>query len=395
MTDRQNRFGFASIDEIPVGKAPRRRTAGPMSAAVRETAENVAEAAEARVEQRTQNAQDARAWRAALDDGLVLAKVALDEIATDDLPRDRLDLEGVANADEMDELKASIRAYGQKEPIELYRDSAGQMQLKKGWRRLTALRALYAETGEAAFATAIARVDRAAPERLRHYVEMVEENILRQDLCFAEMAALAIEAAHDPAVDGQDAGALVLRLYGSLHKMKRSYIRAFVTLMDMLGEDLRWPKAVGRDLGVAAARALRAEPGQVGALRRRLAVCLDAAAQNAELRAVAGVAEAGSAEAAQEIGEETAEEADNRGGSRPITPAIPTHEVTGRLPGAALPSEWPSERQNERPITLTLDDLTATVLPGEVRLSRPDGFTGLPDGRLTEALAAFHAVLKR
>ena len=282
---RKNKFGITSVEDIPVGRVPRRRGTGPMSSAVRETAESVAEATEARVEQRQKNAADAREYRAAVDEGRVLARIPLDEISTDDLPRDRLDLDGVAASDEMDELKTSIRAHGQKEPIDLYRDDAGTLQLKKGWRRLTALRALRSETGEEAFATALARIDGGVNDRLRHYVDMVEENILRQDLTYAEMAELALKAAADPTIDGKEPEAMVGRLYSALHKMKRSHIRSFVTVLSLLGDDLRFPKAVSRDLGLELSRALKERPGMTGPLRRKLLVAEDEQEQTAILRA--------------------------------------------------------------------------------------------------------------
>ena len=280
---RKNRFGFESVSDIPVGVVPRRRGSGPMATAVRETAETLAESTEAKVETRKQNAADARDYREALADGRVLLRVPLDQIGTDDLPRDRLDLDGVAAADEMDELKASIRAHGQKEPIELYRID-DRLQLKKGWRRVTALRALYQETGDDRFATALARVDGGVNDRLRHYVDMVEENILRQDLTYAEMAEVALKAASDPQAESGTPEDMVGRLYASLHKMKRSHIRSFVAVLAALGEDLPFPKAVPRDLGLDIARALKERPRITGQLRRDLVVCADAEEQNAVLR---------------------------------------------------------------------------------------------------------------
>lgn len=284
MTDRKNKFGITSVGGVSADRVSRRRGSGPMSAAVRETAENVAEATEARVEQRKQNAADAREYRAAVEEGRVLARVLLDDISTDDLPRDRLDLKGVASADEMDELKTSIRARGQKEPIELYLDDAGALQLKKGWRRLNALQQLFAETGESVFSTALARIDRGVNDRLRHFVDMVEENILRQDLTYAEMADLALRAASDPGTDSVSPEEMVNRLYGSLHKMKRSHIRSFVTVLSSLSDDLVFPKAVNRDLGLDIARALKERPELVDALRRELKTASDAQEQNAVLR---------------------------------------------------------------------------------------------------------------
>lgn len=264
----KNKFGFEPIAPTPAQR-PRDRSPGPMGAAVRDAAESLTEATEAKVEQRRRNAEDAKAFRAAKEDGRVLVTLPLSEIATDDLPRDRIELEAVARSDEMEELKSSIRARGQKEAVEVYADAAGRYQLKKGWRRLTALRQLVEETGDARFGTVLARVETGQPDRLERYVDMVEENVVREDLTFAEMAQVAITAAADPDVDGQGAEALVNRLYGALHKMKRSYIRSFVSLLEALGDDLRFPKAVSRNLGVEVVRAMKAGQG-VEELRVRL-----------------------------------------------------------------------------------------------------------------------------
>jgi ParB family chromosome partitioning protein len=159
----------------------------------------------------------------------VLNVLAIDDVRVDGLPRDRLDLEGVAAAEEMDELKASIRARGQREPIEVYVDAAGRFQLKKGWRRLTALRSLLEETGDARFATVVARIGASDDDRVALYVDMVEENAVRQDLTFAEMAAVALKAAQDPAAGLGSVDEAVSRLYASLQKTKRSYIRQFAS----------------------------------------------------------------------------------------------------------------------------------------------------------------------
>ena len=348
---RKNKFGFDSVDAIPVGKAPRRRGTGPMSTAVRETAETVRDQTEAMVEARRQNATDAREYRDALADGRVLSRVDLDQIGTDDLPRDRLDLDGVATADEMDELKTSIAAHGQKEPIELYLDADGALQLKKGWRRLTALRALHGETGEDRFATALARIDQATPDRMRHYIDMVEENILREDLTFAEMAQLAIEAAADNAIEGRGADDLVARLYASLHKTKRSYIRAFVTLLETLGDDLQYPKAVGRDLGLELVRVLKDSPEIVGALKRELAVCPNADAQGMVLRA-----------------------------------------AIERRPSAAPKSPRQDTRQKYE---FHVGTAKVTARKGEFRIKDVTDFSEVPRARLEKAVAAFQAALRR
>lgn len=266
----KNKFGFAPVD---AKSEPARwdRTPGPMGAAVRDAAASLQEATEAKVEQRRRNAEGAKAFRDAQGEGRVLLHIPLTAIAMDDLPRDRLELEEVAQSDEM-ELKASIRERGQREPIEVYADANGGYQLKKGWRRLTALAQLHGETGEARFAQAIARIETGREDRIARYVDMVEENVVREDLTFAEMAQVAITAAADGGIEETDPAELVNRLYGALHKTKRSYIRNFVFLLTVLGDSLRWPKNVARNLGVDVARALKDEAG-AEALRQSLKGC--------------------------------------------------------------------------------------------------------------------------
>ena len=74
----------------------------------------------------------------------------------------------------MASLKASIRSRDQQTPIEVMALGNGRYGLISGARRLAALSALHAETGEARFATvkALLRPFKAAPES---YLAMVEE----------------------------------------------------------------------------------------------------------------------------------------------------------------------------------------------------------------------------
>lgn len=274
----KNKFGFGPLETKSV--TPRReRSVGPMSAAVREAAESLQETTDSKVEQRRRNAEDAKAFRFARDEGLVLVRLNLGEISVDDLPRDRLELDAVAMSDEMEELKSSIRERGQREPIEVYVGADGRYQLKKGWRRFTALSQLFSETGDAAFSMITARIEASEGDRISRYVDMVEENVVREDLTFAEMAQVAITAAQDEGVDEVDPAEMVNRLYGALHKTKRSYVRNFVFLMTVLGPALKWPKEVSRNLGVDAARGLR-KPEDAEALIAELTGCGSAEAQN-------------------------------------------------------------------------------------------------------------------
>lgn len=261
-----NRFGIGPVD-VPA-EPLRRRDPGPMSVAVRESAASVQESSDALVEQRRQNAADAREYRAARDAGRVILSLGLDQVLTGALPRDRMDLDDVAGNEAMEELKASIRERGQREPIEVFATAQG-WELKAGWRRWTALRQLREETGDPRFDQVLARVTAGGEDRAGLYLDMVEENVIRQDLSFAEMAHIAIELARDPAAGVASVDDAVGRLYRALHKVKRSYIRAFVALLQRV--ELPFPRAVARDLGVEVARRLAvATEAEVASMQVRL-----------------------------------------------------------------------------------------------------------------------------
>ncbi|WP_028957630.1 ParB N-terminal domain-containing protein [Sulfitobacter sp. 20_GPM-1509m] len=345
---KSNKFGFAPLETEPPQR--RERSVGPMGAAVREAAESLTDATEAKVEKRRQNAVDAEAFRAAQDEGRVLMSLELSQIATDDLPRDRMDLEAVAASDEMEELKASIRERGQKEPIEIYPGPDGSYQLKKGWRRFTALSQLLAETGDARFGTIIARIERGDDGRLARYIDMVEENVVREDLTFAEMAQVVITAAQDDAVGEPDPDALVARLYGSLHKMKKSYIRSFVFLLSQLGDVLPFPKAVSRNLGVDVSRAFKTQ-GAAEALREKLATCQTPEEQNKALAAFVDAAKA--------------------------TPPTPKKKLE------------PREK-----FEFHVGSLKVTARRGECRIVSKDDFAAIPKSQLERAIKAFEEELR-
>lgn len=343
----KNKFGFAPVETAE--KKPRSRSVGPMGAAIRDTAENLGASTEAKVEQRRLNAEDAKTYRSAAADGLVLSRVPLADVHADDLPRDRLELDAVAQSDEMEELKASIQARGQKEPVELYEGADGRLQIKKGWRRFTALSQLLAETQDEAFATIIARIEQNGQGRLSRYIDMVEENVVREDLTFAEMAQVALTAAEDIAVEERDPHVLVNTLYGALHKVKKSYIRSFVTLLNVLGDDLDWPKTVPRNIGVDAARVLKTEGVDLDDLRLRLRAAETADAQNEVLKSFI-----------------------KSQGVKPVRAA----------------------RKPKEKYEFHLGQTKVTARKGECRIVSAVDFAALPKGRLEEAIKAFEAALK-
>ena len=347
---RRNKFGIDLSADVDQAAALRDRKPGPMGVAIRDTADNLQAATEEKVEQRRKNAADAKEYREARDEGRVLISLPVDAVRTDDLPRDRLDLSAVALSDEMDELKTSIRDRGQREPIEVYRDEKGAFQLKSGWRRLNALRQLAEEAGDGAFSTVTARVAESGEDRLTQYLDMVEENIIREDLSFAEMAQLAITAAADPAFEATDAEAMIGRLYKSVHKVKRSYIRSFVLLLNTLGDALKWPRAIPRNLGVEAARNIKSNPQVADRMRDAVAFASDAEDQNRILQDFV----AGSV------------------GKRDVKAA----------------------RKPKEKFEFHIDGLKITARRGECRIVGDADYTEVPKARLEKAILAFKAVLE-
>lgn len=344
-----NKFGFAPLE----ADAPtrRERSVGPMGAAVREAAESLTDATDAKVEKRRQNAKDADAYRMAQDEGRVLVALDLALVGTDDLPRDRMDLDVVAISDEMEELKSSIRERGQKEPIEVYSGADGTYQLKKGWRRVTALSQLLAETGDARFGTVIARIEQGDDGRLARYIDMVEENVVREDLTFAEMAQVVITAAQDAEVGEPDPDALVARLYGSLHKMKKSYIRSFVFLLLQVGDALPFPKAISRNLGVDVSRILKAQ-GSTDVLREMLGSC-------------------------QSIDEQA-------------------NVLSGFVEASKAASQLPKKKREPREkFEFHVGDLKVTARRGECRIVSRDDFAAISKPLLERAIKAFEDELRR
>jgi ParB-like chromosome segregation protein Spo0J len=191
----------------------------------------------------------------ARETGRLVLDLPLDAIAPDHLARDRLDDRPPAEDAEMAALRESIRAHGQRTPIEVV-PVAGALPwgLLSGWRRLAALRALLAETGEARFATVQALVRR--PETAADaYVAMVEENEIRLGLSQYERARVAARAAARGVFADEEAA--IRALFATASRPKRSRIRAFLGLYRELDAALRFPTAIPERLGLALVERLR------------------------------------------------------------------------------------------------------------------------------------------
>lgn len=235
----------------PLGVAPPARTRAPIAQVAGEASAQAA---------LTEVAEELQAAR---DTGRLVQMLALEAIESDHLLRDRM----ASNPDEMEVLKTSIKARGQQTAIEVVDLGQGRYGLISGWRRLQALKALYAETGEARFAQ-VQSLIKPLEGAEDSYVAMVEENEIREGLSFYERARLASEAARI-GVYPTPARA-VAGLFAHASAAKRSKISAFLRVHDRLKGILTFPTAIPEKLGLTVARALEEDPGFENRLRDAL-----------------------------------------------------------------------------------------------------------------------------
>ena len=287
--------------------------------------------------------------------------IPLDAITTTKLKRDR-----ACHIDpEIDDLKASILATGLSNPIRIDISRPGQIELVQGWRRLAAFRALYAETGLENFAeiAAIPVADYTPIDQL--YRRMVDENLVRKNLSWAEMGRIATIYRYDRATACPTLDDAIDELFASTSRQRRNYIRHFAELMVRLEKVLEFPEAIPRALGVNLNLALKHDPGRSAALHKALRdhPDRDAAAELEILRLFAADAE---------------------------TPQITAHlspRGQARSHAAAKP------RGEMIRLTLLGGAVTCTIAPGEIALQLDRDFTHTPRNRLETAIAAFCAAL--
>lgn len=198
----------------------------------------------------------AGAMEAARSEGRMVQSLPLDAIEADHLIRDRV----VGDPEEMAALKDSLRARGQQQAIDVVDLGNGRYGLISGWRRLAALKDLYAETGEARFGLVQALLRR--PEGASDaYLAMVEENEIRAGLSHYERARIAALAAEQGVFKSPQEA--LRHLFANASRAKRSKIGSFVILHQELGSVLAFPASIPERLGLALAQALGDEDAQV------------------------------------------------------------------------------------------------------------------------------------
>lgn len=258
MSKKRRVFDIDLPDEIETAPVPKQalQRRGPMASAIAENADALKSRKSAAEAIREENDALAHEFVALREAGHVIVEVPIDEVKTTMLVRDRL---LSAEDAELDELVTSIRDLGLSNPIRVVKRPGDGYELVQGYRRLAAYRRLHeaGEGGDWARIPALVLID--AEDIGGLYRRMLDENIIRKDLSFAEMAHAAQVYAADPGTDASDIAAAVSALFQSAPYSKRSYIRSFAMLMDLIGDKLRYPTQLPRALGVAVARALKEE----------------------------------------------------------------------------------------------------------------------------------------
>ncbi|MFD1798078.1 ParB/RepB/Spo0J family partition protein [Paracoccus aurantiacus] len=257
-----------SPETVPAGKdADTVTRRGPMATAIAETAESSRSRAEIEARIRQENDALAQEHVRLKRAGLITDLVPLDAIDAGKLVRDR----APGPDHEMSELVASIREIGLSNPIRLEPSSDGRFELIQGWRRLSAYRTLLEETGDAEkWGRIPAGIAARGDELDQLYRRMVDENMVRKDISFAEMAQLAVRYAMDPQTPESDPEKAVAQLFRSAGYQKRSYIRNFIRLVERLGESLLYPQAIPRALGVSLSQRLDETPELADEIRAEL-----------------------------------------------------------------------------------------------------------------------------
>jgi ParB family chromosome partitioning protein len=257
---------------VPAGTEEARR--GPMASAIQENATALRERQAAEAQIRAENDRLAHEFVRMKKEGLIVDLIPIDAVQTEKLSRDR----SAQRDPDLDELKASIRDIGLSNPIQV--EVIGDTyELVQGFRRLAAFRELYAETGDEKYARIPAGLMAAGETLEGLYRRMVDENLVRRDISFAEMAELARAYAADPKTECATVEEAVAMLYASAGRQKRSYIRRFATVLDGVGSALMFPEAIPRALGLELEKLISKEDGAASRIKARLAAAMPTSAE--------------------------------------------------------------------------------------------------------------------
>jgi len=236
-----------------------------MATAISENADALRVRADAEQKIRAENDRLAHEFVRLKKLGLVVDRIPLDLIQTSKLTRDR----STSRDPDLDELKSSILSLGLSNPIRVEQDGDGY-QLVQGFRRLSAYRALHQDSGDALYAAIPAGLVAHGETLQGLYRRMVDENLVRRDISFAEMAQLALNYVSDDGTDATTLDQAIGTLYASTGRQKRSYVRHFAEMLELIGDELRFAEAIPRALGLDLKKHLTDGPVLQSALRQKL-----------------------------------------------------------------------------------------------------------------------------
>lgn len=259
-------FPAGKVEELRRKPKPMPLRRGPMATAIGENSKSLRERQEVEQSIRAENDALAVEHVRLKKLGLIVDLVPLDLIDAAKIHRDR-----AGGADmELEELKDSIRSIGLSNPIRVEK-SGDRYELVQGMRRLTAFRELLGETGHDEFKVIPAGLIGQGETLEGLYRRMVDENLVRKDISFGEMAELARSYAADSQTDCNDPDKAVAILYKSAGYQKRSYIRAFVALLDEIGDALEHAHAIPRSLGLNLRKRMEETPAIATKIKAELA----------------------------------------------------------------------------------------------------------------------------
>jgi len=240
---------------------PSRR--GPMASAISENADALDERASQEAAIRAENDALAHEHVRLKRLGLITDLIDVERVRAQKLARDR----AYQVEPDLEDLKASIQSVGLSNPIRVEQDG-DYFELVQGYRRWSAFRALHAETGDARYAKIPAVLSPKGLDLIKLYQTMVDENLIRKDISFAEMAELARRSSGDLGLDPREA---VDAIFTSAGRQKRAYIKSFVRLLNLVGDRLSHAQEIPRALGLDLLKKLEMEPSVASALRADLA----------------------------------------------------------------------------------------------------------------------------
>ncbi|QDI78220.1 ParB/RepB/Spo0J family partition protein (plasmid) [Leisingera aquaemixtae] len=248
-------------------RKPSESRRGPMATAISENADALRTRAEAEMKIRAENDRLAHEFVRLKKLGLVVDRIPIGRIGMQKLVRDRKE----GRDPELDELKASIKSIGLSNPIRVEENEDGTYELIQGYRRMRAYLELLSETGDDIYSHIPAGLVAKGDSLQSLYRRMVDENLVRRDISFAEMAQLALRYAEDTGTGAETIEDAVNDLYASAGRQKRIYIRHFAQVLKAVGDVLKHPEAIPRALGLDLKKRLEADAMNAQVLRDALA----------------------------------------------------------------------------------------------------------------------------